>query len=69
MRQVFGVAGMTCGGCARAVERAIKRGDPALAVAVDVPHGRVTVTGTVAASAIAAAVTAAGFTFEGAVGA
>jgi copper chaperone CopZ len=52
MRQVFGVAGMTCGGCARAVERAIKRGDPAFAVAVR--HGRVTAAGVTFGGAVGA---------------
>ena len=69
MKQIYGVAGMTCGGCARAVERAIKRNDATLEVTVDLPHGRVTVGGAIAAAAVEAAVTEAGFGFEGAVGA
>ena len=68
MKQTYAVAGMTCGGCASAVERAIKRNDPALAVEVDLSRGRVTVTGAAAAAAIEAAVTGAGFAFEGVVG-
>jgi copper chaperone len=67
MRQTYAVAGMTCGGCASAVERAIKRNDLALAVEVDLSRGRGTVTGA-AASAIQAAVIGADFAFEGVVG-
>jgi copper chaperone len=68
MKHTYAVAGMTCGGCATAVERAIKRNDPSLAVEVDFSRGRVIVTGAAAASAIEAAVTGAGFAFEGIVG-
>ncbi len=68
MRQTYAVAGMTCGGCASVVERAIKRNDPALTVEVDLSRGRVTVTGAAAVSAIQAAGIGAGFAFEGVVG-
>jgi copper chaperone len=68
MKHTYAVAGMTCGGCATAVERAIKRNDSSLAVEVDFSRGRVIVTGAAAASAIEEAVTGAGFAFEGIVG-
>ena len=67
MSQVYRVAGMSCGGCVRAVSRAIARRSPGASVSVDLAGGLVTVTGEAAADAVAAAVTEAGFTFKGVV--
>jgi copper chaperone len=64
--QSYRVGGMSCGGCVRAVTRAIVRRAPAATVAVDLAAGRVTIGGGVSAEAIAEAVAEAGFTFEGA---
>ncbi len=62
---IYRVGGMTCGGCAAAVTRAITRADPAAKVTVDLPGGKVTVSGGASEAAIAAAIAAAGFTYEG----
>ncbi|HWK44398.1 MAG TPA: heavy-metal-associated domain-containing protein [Stellaceae bacterium] len=65
----FQVSGMTCDGCANAVRRAIGRVSPGMAVAVDVPGGKVDVSGDGDATAIARAIEGAGFivSAEGAV--
>ena len=56
------VDGMTCSGCSAAVERVIRRIDPAASVAVDLATGRVEVGSTSAdADRLAQAVTAAGY--------
>lgn len=68
MNESYYVSGMTCDGCVKAVTRAITRRAPAAAVSVDLAKGRITVTGDVAASTIANAVTEAGFTFAGVAG-
>jgi copper chaperone len=39
------VTGMDCMGCVKAVEKAVKRVDPAAAVLIDLPTGRVTIEG------------------------
>ncbi len=65
MAETFKVSGMTCGGCARSVEQAIKAAAPGATVAVDLPNGRVTVDGA-AADVVAQAVDNAGFDFQGA---
>ena len=62
---IYRVGGMSCGGCATAVTRAIMRTDPASQVTVDVAGGKVTVSGGASEAAIAAAIAAAGFTYEG----
>ncbi len=60
------VAGMTCGGCARAVETAIREAAPALqAVAVNLETGTVTVTGDAPDAVIETAVEDAGFVYGG----
>lgn len=64
MSDVYKVSGMSCGGCARAVENAIKEEAPGAEVAVDVASGRVTVANAAEAS-VAKAVDAAGFEFLG----
>lgn len=66
----YRVNGMTCGGCANAVTRAIKAAAPAAAVKVDLSAKTVSVTieggGNVAADTVKAAVKDAGFEFVGA---
>lgn len=39
----FKVSGMTCGGCARAVEKAVLKADPDARVSVDLEGGAVSV--------------------------
>jgi len=57
------VEGMTCGGCARSVERAVKGAVPGAAVTVDLAAGRVAVEGAAGteAEAVVAAIEEAGF--------
>ena len=62
----YKVSGMTCGGCARAVEQAIKAVAPEAVVSVDLAAALVSVQGAEEA-AIAKAVDEAGFDFGGAV--
>jgi copper chaperone len=66
MTATYSVAGMTCGGCARSVELAIREAAPAVeSVSVDLDAGTVTVTGAAEETAIEQAVDDAGFTFGG----
>lgn len=58
---LFKVSGMSCGGCAKAVTRAIQGVSPTAVVAVDLKQGTVDVRGDFEPSHIAAAITAAGF--------
>ncbi|BEV73479.1 MULTISPECIES: heavy-metal-associated domain-containing protein [unclassified Paludibacterium] len=62
-QQVLQVQGMSCGGCAASVEKALKALDGVEAVAVDLPSGRVTVelAAELAPARLADAVRAAGF--------
>ena len=62
----YRVTGMTCGGCARSVETAIKAVAPAATVSVDLAAKAVTVDGA-SAEQVKKAVDEAGFDFEGAV--
>jgi copper chaperone len=55
------VSGMTCGGCARSVEKIIQKQDGASKVTVDLASGRVEAETSADVAAIAAALTAAGF--------
>lgn len=64
MTKTYRVEGMTCGGCANAVKRALTRLD-ARSVDVDLGLGRVTVDGDIDDAAVAQAVEAAGFTYAG----
>ena len=60
----FQVEGMSCGGCAEAVKRAVRKVAPEAEVAVDLTRGRVTVSPPGAApdaAAVAAAIDKAGF--------
>ncbi len=67
MAKTYRVAGMTCGGCAKSVESAIKAALPAASVRVDLEKAAVTVDGADDAAAVKNAVDAAGFDFQGAV--
>ena len=58
---VLAVAGMTCGGCASAVARALSAVPGVTEARVDLTGGRVTVTGTARAQDLLAAVRDAGF--------
>ena len=61
----YGVDGMTCDGCARSVENAIKNRAPQASVSVSVDRGEVTVTGLKDDALVAKAVADAGFDFRG----
>lgn len=58
---VLAVSGMTCGGCAGAVARALSAVPGVVEARVDLAGGRVTVTGTARAHELILAVQAAGF--------
>lgn len=55
------VEGMTCMGCVQSVERALKKADPTAEVAIDLPTGRVDLTGALTPEAAKAAIEASGF--------
>lgn len=65
--KIYRVTGMTCGGCANAVKNAIQAQHPTATVTVDLATQRITVTGWDDDSAIAQAVSQAGFHYEGVV--
>ncbi|MQX37757.1 heavy-metal-associated domain-containing protein [Roseospira navarrensis] len=66
MSATYRVSGMTCGGCARSVESAIKAAAPEVeTVTVDLEAGTVTVAGAVPQEVIAGAVEDAGFDCDG----
>jgi copper chaperone len=56
------VKGMTCGGCVKAVTRALQGQDQGAVVNVDLPSGRVQVEGAISAAQARDAILAAGFT-------
>jgi copper chaperone len=60
------VSGMTCGGCVRAVEKAVGRTDPKASVSVDLPTGTVRIESERARADFAAAIEAAGYDVEAA---
>lgn len=64
MSTTYKVAGMSCAGCARSVERAILGAEPKAAVTVDLAGGLVTVEGA-SEAVVAKAVGEAGFEFRG----
>jgi len=64
MSTTYHVTGMTCGGCARSVESAIKAEAPDAKVSVDLGSASVTVDGA-SESQVKKAVDEAGFTFLG----
>lgn len=65
MAKAYRVGGMTCGGCARSVEAAIKTAAPAAKVQVDLPTGTVTVDDVADDALIEKAVGDAGFVYGG----
>lgn len=64
MSTTYKVSGMTCGGCARSVEQAIKAEAPAASVTIDLGTATVTVDGAEEAQ-VKKAVDGAGFDFQG----
>lgn len=56
------ISGMTCGGCARSVTRAVQAVPGVAKAVVDLEGGAVTVDGTVAPDAVVRAIERAGFT-------
>ncbi len=60
-RYEFIVDGMTCGGCVRSVENALKRLDPQAAVAVDLGSRKVEVTTSATREDIVTGIEDAGF--------
>jgi copper chaperone len=65
MAKTYRVVGMSCGGCASSVERAIKAVLPAASVSVNLDAKAVTVDGADDDAKIRQAVEDAGFTYEG----
>lgn len=63
----YRVTGMTCGGCAQAVQQAIQRQQPQATVTVDLAAQQVTVAGIDNDQIVAHAVEQAGFRYEGVV--
>ena len=66
MSMTYRVKGMSCGGCARAVTKAIVRRAPRAQVSVDLEKGLITVEGDAAETEVRMAVADAGFEFVGA---
>lgn len=58
---VFDVAGMSCGGCASAVEKIVKRLDPEARVKVDLAAARADIATQVAPETVSQALTKAGY--------
>ena len=65
MSETYRVDGMTCGGCARSVERAITEAVPEASVSVNLEAKTVTVDGSADAGTVEQAVEGAGFDFGG----
>lgn len=65
MEKTYQVEGMTCGGCAQAVEKAINAAAPAATVKVDLENRQVTVGGINDDALVAQAVEEAGFDYGG----
>jgi Cu+-exporting ATPase len=59
--QTYRVTGMTCGGCVRHVDKALRHTPGVTEVAVDLASGTAKVTGTATFEALAAAVAEAGY--------
>jgi copper chaperone len=55
------VDGMTCGGCAAAVKKAVEKAAPGATASVDLPTGTVRVTGAADLAAVKQAIRVAGF--------
>ncbi len=65
MSETYRIEGMTCGGCANAVTKAIQRLEPGAKVSVDLDSGLVTVQDGPRHEMIAKAAEGAGFTYRG----
>jgi len=63
--QVYRVQGMTCGGCAKHVEKALRAVAGVTGVTVDIAQGTATIDGPAAFEALAASVAAAGYELTG----
>jgi len=63
--KVYRVAGMTCGGCAKHVEKALRAVPGVTEVRVDVPAGTATVAGGAPMEALTVAVKEAGYDLLG----
>ncbi len=59
--QVMKVGGMTCGGCAKHLEKALRGVEGVSSVTVDLPQGTASVEGTASLEAMTASVTEAGY--------
>lgn len=59
------VAGMTCGGCVKSVERAVAAAAPGARVSVDLKSGEVAVDGAAARQAVVSAIEDAGYDVVG----
>lgn len=59
------VAGMTCGGCVKSVERAIATAAPGAKVSVDLKSGEVAIDGSAAKQTIVTAIEDAGYDVVG----
>ena len=59
------VAGMTCGGCVKSVERAVAAAAPGAKVKVDLKSGEVAIDGTAAKQAVVSAIEDAGYDVVG----
>lgn len=68
MAKTYRVTGMSCGGCAASVEKAIKAVLPDAAVTVNLEDKAVTVDGAEDDTKVAQAVEGAGFNYEGIAG-
>jgi copper chaperone len=65
MVKTYKISGMTCGGCARSVEQAIKTVAPKAQVSVDLAGGKVSIDGAADEQMVAKAIDDAGFEFQG----
>jgi len=63
--QTYRVTGMTCGGCAKHVEKALRGVAGVAAVTVDLAKGTASVEGTASFDTMAASVSAAGYEMTG----
>lgn len=63
--QMFRVTGMTCGGCVRHVDKAIRATPGVTDVTVDLAGGTATVTGTASYETLAARLAEAGYQMAG----
>jgi copper chaperone CopZ len=61
MPKVYRINGMTCGGCAKHVEKALRSVAGVSSVVMDVTEGTATIEGTASMEAMAASVGAAGY--------